>query len=399
MTSASMGRYSEIGLTTVRAYLDKITTISGTTYTMEDADDYIKDSVYANGNLVLISGTAEGSILKITSSNATSNIYVVASTVAGAAVNDQVAIIPKPLAYLCLESESLKETVNWNDTECLQEWEKTSHVPLTVDTGGDLGLFIGESSPALHLVLAAAMGVSTSTTVGGGTHTMTPGETVDTLTVMIMRGNRVSLQVYGGMSVDSLTLDQPAGGMGTSRVTFTGGFGIQEIGGTSKTFTAECWNPPAQSPDPKRMHFRHCVVSKAAVPKKFVESCNVTINRNPVTDRRLGDYYTADVRSGTFRMTGTVVQWFENDDELTAWRGDTAAISDPTAFDLTYKWTGTQNTACYLEVDAYDVVWTDSSEPIAEGRIKETLTWTAKYKIAASKTAQIIYCDATTAPA
>ena len=59
---------------------------------------------------------------------------------------DGIAILPRPLVYLCLESESLKETINWDDTECLQEWEITHHTPLTVDCGGDLGVFIGEES-------------------------------------------------------------------------------------------------------------------------------------------------------------------------------------------------------------------------------------------------------------
>ena len=404
MTANSLGRYSEIGITTVQAFMDKITSISGTTVTIEDYYGYLNDD-HDEGSFVMVSSTvtAQDYIEDISSVDAAANKVILDSSINGMAVGDEIAIIPKPLVYLCLESESIKETINWDDTECLQSWESTHHTPLTVDTGGDLGVFIGEESQALDCILAATLGETSAAAglVAGSLHTYWPGDTVEYLTVVIQRGNHVSLQAYCGMMVDTLVLDQPAGGMGTARVTLTGGFGIQEIGGSGKTFSTGAgnfWNPPASPPDPKRMHFKHLVVSAASVPKKYVESGNITFARNPAVDRRLGDYYVHEPASGRFETTGQIVQWFENDAELTEWRGGNVAIGDPTPFDLQYKWTGTATTGTYLQIDAYDVVYQDSSEPIVEGKIKETLTWKAKFDTGEGKQVLVTYENKNASP-
>jgi hypothetical protein len=200
------------------------------------------------------------------------------------------------------------------------------------------------------------------------------------------------------MAVDSLTLDQPSGAMGTARVTLNGGFGIQEIGGSDKTFgsgSGNFWNPPTSSPDPKRLHFRHLVVSRQTATIKnyrFAESGSITISRNNTTDRRLGDFYTYDPQSTKFIVTGQLVQWFENDQEYTEWRGGHAAVQKPSSFiDLRYKWTGTQTSGTYLQADMYDCQWRDSSEPITDGRIKQTLTWQARYDSGEGKSIQVTY--------
>lgn len=399
MTSNSLSRYSEIGITTVQAFMDTVSTVNGTTITIDDDYGYLRDAVYAGGTLVVLTGTAANKMEDIVSTNASTNKIVIAAAITGMSANAEIAVIPKPLAYLCVESESLKETINWDDTECVQTWEATHHTPLTIDCGGDLGLFIGEQSQALDMVLAATLGETTAAAgvSGNSLHTYWPGDTIEYLTVVVQRGNRVSLQAYCGMMVDTLVLDQPAGAMGTARVTLTGGFGIQEVGTTSATmFSGSFWNPPTSPPDPKRMHFRHLVVSVAAVPKKYAESGNITFARNPATDRRLGDYYVHEPSSQKFEVTGTLVQWFETNDELIEWRGDTVAISDPATRDLQYKWTGTAIAGTFLQVDAYETVWTDSSEPItAGGRIKETLTWKAKFDAGQNKQVLVTYENST----
>jgi len=404
MTSNSLSRYSEIGITTVQAFLDEVSSIDGTTITVDDDYSYLKDTVYNDGTLIVTDSTtsAQNCMEDIASTDAANHQVVLDAAITNLEVGDKVAIIPKPLVYLCVESESIKETINWDDTECIQTWEPTHHTPLTVDCGGDLGLFIGEESQALDLVLAATLG-ETSAAAGlqaGTLHTYWPGDTIEYLTVVIQRGNSVSLQAYCGMMVDSFVIDQPAGGMATGRVTLTGGFGIQEVGtAAAEMFSSTFWNPPASPPDPKRMHFRHLVVSAAAVPKKYAESANITFSRNPAADRRLGDYYVHEPASQLFVVTGTVVQWFEDDAELTEWRGDTVAISDPSLRDLQYKWTGTATIGTYLQVDAYETVWTDSSEPItAGGRIKETLTWKAKFDSGEGKQVLVTYENNTASP-
>lgn len=397
MASNSLGRYSEIGITTVQAFLDEVSSVDGTTITIDDDYNYLKDTVYADGTLVVTTGDAQNKMEDIASTDAASHQIVLDSAITSLAADDEVAIIPKPLAYLCLESESLKETINWDDTECLQTWESTHHTALTVDTGGDLGLFVGAESQALDLVLAATLGQTSAAAGlnGNSLHYYEPGDTVEYLTVVVMRGNHVSLQAYCGMMVDSLVIEQPAGGMATARVSLTGGFGIQEVSTTAgeafSTGAGNFWNPPSVAPDPKRMHFRHLVVSAGAVPKKYAESGSVTFSRNPATDRRLGDYYVHEPASAKFETTGELVQWFETDDELLEWRGGTAAISDPSTRDLQYKWTGTATTGTYLQIDAYETVWTDSSEPIAEGRIKETLTWKAKFDSGEGRQVYVTY--------
>lgn len=399
MTSASMGRYSEIGITTIRGFTDIISTVAGTTVTIIDSEGYLVDSLYDDGVLVVTSGTDQDKIFEISTVNASSNQIVTVGTVTGV-LNDTVAILPKPKVYLCLQTESLKETINWDDTECLQTWEGTHHTPLTVDTGGDLGIFIGEESQALDMFLAAAMGTTTASAGlnGNSLHTYTPGDTIHGLTVFIMRGNHVSLTCYAGMSIETLVLDQPAGGMSVARATLAGGFGIQEIGGAGKTFptgTGEFWDPPASPPDPKRMHFRHLIISRTTATAKnytFAESGSITIARNMALDRRLGDFYTYDPQSSKFVVTGQFVQWFENDQEYTEWRGGhTKVDANPTFIDLRYKWTGTQTTGTYLQVDAYDTQFRDSTEPITDGRIKQTLTWQARYDTGEAKSLQIVY--------
>ncbi len=396
MTSNSLGRYSEIGITTVQAYLDKVTSFDAgaTTITLDDDYSYL-NADHAGGTLVVI-GTAAAEGLMEDIDTVGAGYVVLDSSIDALSEGDEVAIIPKPLVYLCLESESLKETINWDDTECIQTWESTHHTPLTVDTGGDLGVFLGSESQSLDMLLAATLGLTTHAAGlnGDSLHTYEPGDAVEYLTVVVMRGNHVSLQAYCGMMVDTLTLDQPAGGMGTARVSLTGGFGIQEIGGAGKLFATGAgnwWNPPDVAPDPKRMHFRHLVVSKGAVPKLYAESGSVVFSRNPASDRRLGDYYVHAPTSTKFEVTGTVVQWFEDDAELTEWRGDTAAVSDPSTRDLQYKWTGTATTGTYLQVDAYETVWTDASAPITGGRIKETLTWKAKYDSGETRQVLVTY--------
>jgi hypothetical protein len=404
-----MGRYSQIGLTTVRAYIDKITTVNalGTTITAANTDGYLIATVYNGGAVAYLSAGSTLNADKIfTITTYSGNTITIGGTTinAGWAVGDKIAIMPKPLAYMCLESESLKENVTWDDTECLQQWEPSYHSAVTMDTTGDLGIFVGSESPALDMVLAAAMGTVTHNAM---VHSYYPGASIHGMTVYIMRGNHVSLQCYGGGAVDTLTIDQPAGGNCTGRLTLTGGFGIQEIGGTNKVFTTgpgNFWNPPSVTPDPKRMGFRHLVVSKNTVPETYAESGSITIARNPATERRLGDMFTYDPQSSKFIVTGQLVQWFENDDELAAWRGGHALAyaSDPTPFDLQYKWTGTATTGTYLQVDAYDVVWRDQSSPIVAGRIKETVTWQAKFKVAEGASIEIVYANnnyATTAGA
>jgi len=402
MTSDSLSRYSEIGITTVQAFMDEVTSINGTTVTIDDDYGYLRDTVYNDGTFVVVDSTtsAQNDMEDIASTSAASHQVVLDAAITNLEIGDKIAIIPKPLVYLCVESESIKETINWDDTECVQTWEPTHHTPLTVDCGGDLGLFIGEQSQALDQVLAATLGATSAAAgLGAGTlHTYWPGDTIEYLTVVIQRGNSVSLQAYCGMMVDSTTLDQPAGAMGTARVTLTGGFGIQEVGTVaSEMFSSTFWNPPSSPPDPQRMHFRHLVVSVAAVPKRYAESANVTFSRNPATDRRLGDYYVHEPASGKFEVTGTVVQWFEDDQELTEWRGDTVAISSPSTRDIQYKWTGTATQGTFLQIDAYETVWTDSSEPItAGGRIKETLTWKAKFDTGEDKQVLVTYENNTT---
>jgi len=402
MTSNSLSRYSEIGITTVQAYMDKVTSFDAgaTTITLDDDYSYL-NADHAAGTLV-VTGTAsaEGRMEDIASVDVNNNIVVLDSSIDALSEGDEVAIIPAPLVYLCLESESLKETINWDDTECLQAWEPTHHTPLTVDTGGDLGVFLGGGSQAIDMILAATLGETTAAAglSGNSLHTYWPGNTVEYLTVVVERGNSVSLQVYCGMMVDSTTLDQPTGGLATVRTTLTGGFGIQEIGGAGKAFStgaANWWNPPTTPPDPERMHFRHLVVSKAAVPKKYVESGSITFSRNPIADRRLGDYYVHEPASDKFITTGNVVQWFEDDAEMTEWRGDTAAVSDPSVRDIQYKWSGTATTGTYLQVDAYETAWRDSSSPISGGRIKETLTWQAQYDSGETRQVLVTYENST----
>jgi hypothetical protein len=399
MTTDSMGRYSEIGLTTVRAFLDKIsTTITGTTITISDTDNYLLANIYNNGAVVITSGTNKNKIANITTVNAASNIIVVDATMAGCTTNDGIAVLPRPLAYMCISNESLKENVTWDDTECIQAWQSTQHTPVTIDVGGDLGAYVGSESPALHLVMAAAMGISTSAAGvnGNSKHMYSPGASVHGLTVYVMRGNHVALMCYGGTAIDTLVLDQPSGANATARITLSGGFGIQEVGGAGYAFSTGAgtfWNPTSPTPDPKRMGFRHLVVSKAATPMTYAESGNVTIARNNANERRLGDMFIADPQSTKFVVTGTVVQWFETDTELLAWRGGNAKafVQEPSVFDLQYKWTGTATSGTYLQIDAYDAVWRDSAEPIVEGRIKETLTWQAKYQTSAGKSILITY--------
>jgi hypothetical protein len=201
------------------------------------------------------------------------------------------------------------------------------------------------------------------------------------------------------MMVDSLVIDQPSGGLATARTTLTGGFGILEIGGSTvageneffSTGASNFWNPPATPPDPKRMHFRHLVVSKGAVPKRYAESGSVTFSRNPATDRRLGDFYVHEPASQKFETRGTVVQWFENNAELIEWRGDETAVSSPATRDLQYLWTGTATSGTYLQIDAYETAWTDSSEPIVTGRIKETLTWKARFDSGEGRQVYVTY--------
>jgi len=387
-----MGRYSEIGITTVQAFMDKVSTVSGTTITVDNDYSYL-NADHIDGSLVVCSG---GEIDKIVDITTVSGSTIVVSSALTCTADEVVAIIPKPLVYLCLESESIKETINWDETECLQSWEPTHHSPLTVDCGGDLGVFIGAESQALDMYLAVGLGV-TSVTSGlseDSLHYYEPGATVNYLTVVMMRGNHVSLQAYCGMGCDTLTLEQPSGGLGTARIALTGGFGIQEIGGSGKTFSTGAdnyWNPPTSPPDPKRMHFRHLVVSKAAVAKTYAESGSITFHRHPALDRRLGDFYIHAPESTKFEVTGQVVQWFEDDAELTEWRGDHAAVSDPSTRDLQYKWTGTATSGTYLQVDAYETAWRDSTEHITEGRIKETLTWKAQYDSGEGRQVYVTY--------
>jgi len=396
MTSNSLGRYSEIGITTVQGFLDEVTTVNGTTITIDNDYSYLNED-HIGGTLVVTNGTGDSTNKMADISSVSGSSVIIDEAITSLAADDEVAIVPKPLVYLCLESESLKETINWDDTECLQTWESTHHTPLTVDCGGDLGLFVGAESQALDLVLAASLGQTSSTSGinGNSLHYYEPGDTVEYLTVIIMRGNHVSLQAYCGMMVDTLTIEQPAGGMATARVSLTGGFGIQEVSTTPAnaftTGTDNFWNPPSTPPDPKRMHFRHLVVSSGVTPKKYAESGSVTFSRNPAADRRLGDYYVHEPASQKFETTGELVQWFETDDELLEWRGGTAAVSDPSLRDLQYKWTGTATTGTYLQIDAYETVWTDSSEPITEGRIKETLTWKAKFDTAEGRQVYVTY--------
>jgi len=400
MTADSLGRYSEIGITTVQAFMDEVSNVSTTTITIDDDYGYLADTVYIDGTLVVTSGTAIDKMEDISSVDAAAHNIVLDAAITGLTANDKVAIIPKPLVYMCLESESIKETINWDDTECLQTWESTHHTPLTVDTGGDLGGFLGEQSQALDMMLAASLGETSAAAglSGNSLHTYWPGDTVEYLTVVVQRGNHVSLQAYCGMMVDTLTLDQPAGALATARTALTGGFGIMEIGGADKTFSTGAgnfWNPPSTPPDPKRMHFRHLVVSKAAVPKRYAESGTVVFSRNPAADRRLGDFYVHEPASTKFETTGTLVQWFEDDAELTEWRGDHVAVGSPSNRDLTYKWTGTAVAGTYLQVDAYETAWQDSSEPIAAGRIKETLTWKAKFDTGEGKQCLVTYENST----
>ena len=406
MASNSLGRYSDIGITTVQAFLDYVATINGTTISLDNTYSYLdNDADWVNGSFVVANSTtaANNDIRLISSTAYASNQVVLATSIDGLEVDDQIAIIPAPLIYLCLESESIKETINWEDTECLQTWESTHHTPLTVDCGGDLGVFIGEESDALDILMSAAIGsrsVGAGLAGAGSIKYYTPGATIEYITVVMQRGNSVSLQAYCGMMVDNLTLDQPAGALGTARTTFIGGFGIQEIGGAGQAFdTTDFWSPPATPPDPKRMHFRHLVVSSATVPKRYAESASVTFSRNPAIDRRLGDYYAFEPSSSKFETTGTLVQWFEDDNELTEWRGDTAAISSPATRTLEYLWTGTATVGTYLNVTAYSTAWQDSSEPIVTGRIKETLTWKAIYDTGEAKQCYVTFENNSTAVA
>lgn len=264
MTANSLGRYSEIGITTVRAFLDKVTSINGTTITVDDDYDYVTDAGYVDGTFAVLSGTSIDKMEDIASTTASGNLIVLDTSIAGLAVDDVVAIIPKPLTYVCIESESLKETINWDDTKCLQDWENMHHTPLTVDVGGDLGIFLGEDCIANDMLFNAAMGVHSATSglAAGSLHTYSPG-TADDLTLIVMRGNHVSLQVYGGCKLDTLVIDQPSGGNATLRATIAGGFGIQEIGGADKTFStgdSGFWDPSTDIErvgKPKRYHFRH----------------------------------------------------------------------------------------------------------------------------------------------
>ena len=331
MSSSSMGRFSEIGITTVRAWLDKISTVSpdGTTVWAQNLDGFWQQFSSGNAAFVVANTTwtaNQDKIFVVTTINASSS-YVALITGLGAStqwsMGDQFAILPKPQAYICVNSESIKETANWDTTECLQAWEPTYHSVLTVDTGGDLGVFVGSESIVLDYILSATMGQTTHNAGinGNSKHVHTPGSTIPGLTVYVMRGNHVELVAYGGLSVDNLVIDQPAGGASTARVALTGGFGIQEIGGAGKTFstgTGNFWNPPSPTPDIKRMGFRHLIVSTSTsyggtyVPKTYAESGQITISRNPVTERRLGDPFIYDAQSAKFVATGNVVQWFES---------------------------------------------------------------------------------------
>lgn len=406
MASNSLGRYSDIGITTVQAFLDYVASINGTTITIDNDYSYLdNDTDWVNGSFVVTNSTtgANSDIRLISSTAYATNKIVVSSAIASLEVDDQVAIIPKPLVYLCLESESIKETINWEDTECLQTWESTHHTPLTVDCGGDLGVFIGEESDTLDILLAATLGtrsVAAGLAGAGSKKYYWPGDTIEYITAVVQRGNSVSLQAYCGMMVDNTVLDQPAGGLATARTTFVGGFGVQEIGGAGQTFdTTNFWSPPAVPPDPKRMHFRHLVVSVATVPKRYAESASITFSRNPAIDRRLGDYYAFEPASSKFETRGQIVQWFEDDNELTEWRGGTAAITSPSTRDIQYKWTGTATVGTFLQIDAYETAWQDSSEPIVTGRIKETLTWKAIYDTVEGKQCYVTFENNSTAVA
>jgi len=411
MSSISMGRYSEMGITTVKAFQDKIISMAGTTITALDSDLNFSNKGY--NNAVLIFTTAQTTstayidkIVNISTMDAATKRIVVDSTVGAWGMwttYDGIAILPRPESYVCLNNDSIKETVKWDDTECLQAWEPSYHAALTVDTGGDLGIFVGSESKVLSLVLSAAFGYTTFSagTFGTNKQTMYPGSQTQGLTIYVMRGNHVSLECYGGTYIDNFTIDQPAGAGATARITMTGGFGIMEMGGPNKTFptgASAFWNPTSPTPDVKRMSFRHLVVSTGTypamtVPKNYAESASLTIARNPTAERRLGDSGIFDSQSAKFLVTGNVVQWFESDDDLVNWRGGHAKAfaSEPSTFDIQYKWTGTATTGTFLEFDAFDVVWRDSTQPITNARIKETLTWQAKKSSSQGRSVQCIY--------
>ena len=113
MTSNSLGRYSEIGITTVQAYIDTVSSVNGANITLDNDYNYLS-SAHDEGTFVVIESTAsaEGKMEDIDSVTPGSNLVVLDSSIDGLEEGYHIAIIPKPLVYLCLESESLKETIN-----------------------------------------------------------------------------------------------------------------------------------------------------------------------------------------------------------------------------------------------------------------------------------------------
>ena len=113
MTSNSLGRYSDIGITTVQAFTDEVTSINGTTVIIDDDYGYLADDAsWIDGTLVVTSGDAINRMEDIASHTAATNTIILDAEITSLAADDKIVIIPKPLAYLCLETESLKETIN-----------------------------------------------------------------------------------------------------------------------------------------------------------------------------------------------------------------------------------------------------------------------------------------------
>jgi len=386
----SLGKYSAIGVSRYPGFLDSVSDYDAATkiITIPNLDNWLVTN-YEDGLVVVTAGAGIDKVSTIDAISTGNNTIVCDTVLSGLSAGDEVAILPKPDAWACLQSESLKETPNWDETKCNEDWETTQRDVTGVDIGGDITIWLSENCDVNAIFLEKIFGYSNTTTSKEYVYLPAPeGYSPDGTSdfalpgvcVYLQRGNEVSRTAYAGMKVNSARIEQPASpGLATMTLTFAGGFAIKEIDGVGKTWPSSFFTP-ATGLRPARYSFRHLVVQKNSTPKRYAESARIDITRTQTTDKTLGEIYNKYPIASEFTVGGEVVQWFESDEELDEWRGGHAKFIQPERQDeLTFVWTGTQNPGTSLTFRFFNVDWKDSSEPIVNGRIKETLTFGALY--------------------
>lgn len=269
-------------------------------------------------------------------------------------------------------------------THVLSSYHMEGSIPQICTPGGHIGYWLG---------LAIGYNEVTGSVQQGATaaykHTYTPTDDLDTFTLWLKRGGNQQVVIPYGV-VNTLTLTQSVDDVLRADIGFVG----QKETINTDDFTE------ADAYDTVRPFANHDLTVTGPTNATKVHNSVINFNNNyKVEDGKVhGSRFFADMVPGKREVTGSFDLWFDDDGDLQSFWGstsdttpDVAGVISPVSLVFTWDTTIEADTGYNykLVVTVPEAIYTATTVELSDGRIKQTVEWSAQYDTGDSYEVQV----------